>query len=201
MRGVEQIPWIYDPCCWIAERLGLAKWRRWLVGGAAGRTLEVGCGTGRNLTVAGPATLLVGLDPSGAALARARRRAPHVPLVRASAHELPFSAGAFDTVVSGLAFCSVPDPDRGLREVRRILAPGGTLRMIEHVRSRVPWKARMQDAIQPAWTWVTGGCHPNRDTESTVARAGFRIEAKGRMARGNMRRFAAVESEERAGAD
>ena len=117
--------------------------------------------------------------------------APGVPLVVGSAEALPFRDGVFDTVVSGLVFCSVRDPRRGLAEVRRVLRPGGALRMLEHVRSTHPWKARVQDRIQPAWTWVMGGCHPNRDTERAVEAAGFRIEAEGRRAKGDMRRFAA----------
>jgi ubiquinone/menaquinone biosynthesis C-methylase UbiE len=111
--------------------------------------------------------------------------------VRASAEALPFRTGVFDTVVSGLCFCSVPDPARGLAEVRRVLRPGGRLRMLEHVRSTRPWKGRVQDAVQPCWTWVMGGCHPNRETERTVEAAGFVIEPDGRRARGDMRHFAA----------
>jgi ubiquinone/menaquinone biosynthesis C-methylase UbiE len=122
---------------------------------------------------------------------RARRRAPTVPLIVGSAEALPFRDGVFDTVVSGLVFCSVPDPHRGLAEIRRVLRPEGTLRMLEHVRSTRPWKGWFQDLVQPLWTWLTGGCRPNRETERTVEAAGFRIEPEGRRARGDMRRFAA----------
>lgn len=191
MRGVEQIPWLYDALCAVYERLGLLDWRRWLAAGARGRTLDLGCGTGRNLPLFPPGVRAVGLDPERAALLRARRRAPGVPLVQARAEALPFSDGVFDTVVSGLVFCTVPDPARGLAEVRRVLAPDGTLRMLEHVRSAVPWKARLQDRIQPWWTWLTGGCRPNRDTEALVAASGFAIEPESRQAQRDMRRFSA----------
>jgi SAM-dependent methyltransferase len=191
VRGVEQIPWLYDAACAVSEWTGLGRWRRWLVEGARGRTLDLGCGTGRNLPLYGPGVRVVGVDPAWPVLGRARRRAPGVPLVRARAEALPFRSGVFDTVVSGLAFCSVPDPARGLSEVRRVLRPGGRLRMLEHVRSTRPWRGRVQDAIQPCWTWVMGGCRPNRETERTVEAAGFVIEADGRRARGDMRRFAA----------
>lgn len=192
MRGLEQIPWFYDTCCAVMERLWLGRWRRWLVDGAQGRTLDVGCGTGRNLPLYPSRVRVVGLDPAWAPLARARRRAPAVPLVQGSAEALPFRAGAFDTVVSGLVFCSVPDAGRGLAEVQRVLRRGGALRMIEHVRSPRPWKARVQDRIQPLWTLVTGGCHPNRDTERAVEAAGFRIDSGSRERLGDMRRFEAV---------
>jgi len=191
VRGVEQIPWLYDAICAWAEWRGLGRWRRWVAGGARGRTLDLGCGTGRNLPLLPPTARAVGLDPAMDALRRARRRAPHVPLVCASAEALPFRAGVFDTVVSGLVLCSVPDPARGLAEVRRVLRPDGTLRALEHVRATRRWKARVQDAIQPAWTWLAGGCHPNRETERLVEAAGFVIDAEGRRAEANLRRFAA----------
>lgn len=192
MRGTEQIPWLYDALCGLLERVSvLGRWRRWLTAGARGRTLELGCGTGRDLPLFPSGVKVIGLDPSREVLLRARRRAPGVPLVQGDAQALPFRRGAFDTIVSALVFCSVPDPGRGLAEVRRVLAPGGALRMLEHVRSPLPWRARLEDRIQPLWTRLTGGCHPNRETERTVVAAGFTIESEGRDARGRMRRFAA----------
>ena len=191
MRGVEQIPWLYDSLCWLAERTGLARWRRWLVEDARGLTLDVGCGTGRNLPLYARHVVVVGLDPSPEALARARRRSPHTRFVQGSAESLPFRDGAFDTIVSGLVFCSVLDAARGLAEVRRALRAGGTVRMLEHVRSTKAWKARVQDRMQPTWTRLMGGCHPNRDTEKAVSRAGFVIDPATRRARGEMRRFVA----------
>jgi ubiquinone/menaquinone biosynthesis C-methylase UbiE len=192
MRGVEQIPWLYDAWCSVAERFGLQRWRRWLVGGARGRTLEIGCGTGRNLPLYAPGARVIAIEPWASALARARRRAPSATLVQATAEALPFRAAVFDTVVSGLVFCSVTDVEAGLAEVRRVLRPDGALRMIEHVRARQPWKARFQDRFERAWMRFTGGCHWNRDTEDAVRRAGFVIDPDTLRARGEMRRFAAA---------
>jgi ubiquinone/menaquinone biosynthesis C-methylase UbiE len=191
MRGVEQIPWLYDAICAFAEWTGMRSWRQWLASGARGRTLDLGCGTGRNLPLVPSGTRVIGLDLAWDVLLRARRRAPDALLVQGSAEALPFRAGSFDTVVSGLVFCSVPDPRRGLAEVRRVLAPSGTLRMLEHVRSTTPWKAQVQDRIQPWWTLMTGGCHPNRDTERLVESTGFVIDQATHRAQGNLRRFAA----------
>jgi ubiquinone/menaquinone biosynthesis C-methylase UbiE len=191
MRGIENIPWLYDAICWWAERTGLDRWRRWLTAGARGRTVDLGCGTGRNLPLYGSDVRVIGVDPERRSLRRARQRAPRVPLVQARAEALPFRAASVDTVVSGLVFCSVDDPRRGLAEVTRVLRPDGALRMLEHVRSTVPWRARWQDRLQPAWTWFSGGCHPNRDTERTVGGAGFAIAPDTRRARGSMRRFEA----------
>lgn len=191
MRGVEQIPWLYDLMFWVMERFGLRRWRAWLVEGARGRTLDVGCGTGRNLPLYQGDARVVALEPSWEMLGKARRRAPDVPLVRGSAEALPFKDGAFDTVVSGLVFCSVPDPLKGLGEVKRVLGRNGRLRMLEHVRAKGSLRGRWQDLIQPAWTCLAGGCHANRDTERTVELAGFEIEDEGRRARDTMRKFSA----------
>jgi ubiquinone/menaquinone biosynthesis C-methylase UbiE len=191
MRGAEQIPWLYDPAVALLERLGLGRWRRWLAAGARGRTLDLGCGTGRNLPLLPASTVAVGVDPCTQSLARARRRSPRALLVRARAEALPFKAGSFDTVVSGLVLCSVTDPPTAASEMLRVLAPGGTVRALEHVRSPLPWKARIQDWTQPAWTAFSGGCHPNRETERTLDAAGLAIDPATRRARGTMRRFEA----------
>lgn len=176
MRGLEQIPWLYDGLMAASERFGFQRWRHRLLSGVGGWVLEVGCGTGRNLPDY-PASVegVVGLDPCLASLLAARRKAPWVPLVLASAEALPLRDHRFETVVSSLVFCSVPDPLRGLAEVARVLEPGGRLRMLEHVRHHRPWLARLQDIVQPLWTWAAGGCYPNRETEATVRAAGFRI--------------------------
>lgn len=192
MHGIEQIPWLYDALTAVHDRLGLARWRRWLADGARGCTLEVGCGTGRNLPLYPGGARVIAVEREAAPLARARRRAGGgARLVRADAQALPFRDATFDTVVSSLVFCSVPDVPRGLAEVRRVLRPAGALRMLEHVRAAAPWKARWQDRLEGAWARLTGGCHWNRDTERAVEGAGFAIEPATRRARGEMRRFSA----------
>lgn len=191
MKGVEQIPWLYDAYMALVDRGGFARWRRWLATGARGTVLEVGTGTGRNLPHYDHPRRVVALELDIGMLPRARRRAPQVRFVVGSAEDLPFRDRAFDTAVSALVFCSVGRPERGLREVRRVLRADGTLRMMEHVRSEVGLVAWLQDRLQPAWTAVSGGCHPNRATEETVRCAGFTIEAEGRRAKRAMRRFGA----------
>jgi len=191
MPGVERIPWLYDAYMGVIERFGLGRWRRWLAVGARGRVLDVGTGTGRHLPLYPEGTRVVGIEPWLPALAAARRRAGRRCLVVGDVQALPFAPASFDTVTSSLVFCSVPDPLLGLAEVRRVLAPGGELRMLEHVRHARPFVARLQDLGQPAWTWIAGGCHPNRNTEANVEEAGFVIDRSSRRARGVMRRFVA----------
>ena len=194
MRGVEHMPRLYDAFMEAMEPFGLAAWRRRLTAKARGSTLEVGCGTGRNLPLYRDAARLVATEPDLRLLTVARRRAPGVPLVVARAEALPFAGESFETVVSSLVFCSVDEPRHGLGEIARVLAADGRLRMMEHVRHTHRFLARLQDLAQPSWTWLTGGCRPNRDTEAAVEHAGFSIDASTRRARGAMRLFSASRS-------
>jgi SAM-dependent methyltransferase len=191
MRGLEQRPGLYDAGMALMEKGGLGRWRRRVVEGVGGRILEVGTGTGRNLPLYPDEARVVGLDHDLVVLRRARTRAPETPLVLARAEALPFPTGCFDGVVSTLVFCSVDDPAAGLSEVRRVLRPEGTLHMMEHVRSENPLVGWLQDRVQPLWTWLAGGCRPNRRTENMVREAGFGIEADSFRTRGVMRRFRA----------
>ena len=134
---------------------------------------------------------MVGIDPARDSLARAARRVPGSRLVQANAEALPFRDRIFDTVVSSFVFCSVPDPARGLAEVKRVLRPDGQLRMLEHVRSRRRWKAAFQDRVQPLWTRLSGGCRPNRETERLVEASGFVIDRADRLDQADLRRFSA----------
>ena len=189
MRGIEQIPWLYDAMMHLAP--GIERWRSKLVADARGRVLEVGCGTGLALPNYRDDVELFAFDPHFDALHRARRRRSGARLFCASAESIPFAADSFDCVVSSLVFCSVPDVDRGLGELRRVLRPGGRLLMLEHVQARSKFGARLLDALQPAWTLISGGCHPNRDTVAAVERAGFVIDEDSFRSRGVMRRFTA----------
>jgi ubiquinone/menaquinone biosynthesis C-methylase UbiE len=197
MRGLEQIPWLYDLGLSLLERGSMGRWRRWLVAGTRGRTLEIGAGTGRDLPLYPPTQPVVAIDPHPQNLVAARRRAPEAHLVRARAEALPFRDGTFETAVSSLVFCSVDDPAAGLGEIRRVLHPGGRLRMMEHVRSHGPFLGRLMDLGQPTWTWMTGGCRPNRDTERAVREAGFEIDPASLRAKGIMVRFEATPRGER----
>lgn len=190
MRGVEQIPWLYDLLIRLFPKL--ARWRAALLAQAHGKTLEIGCGTGLGLLELAPRVdQLWGIDPSADSLKRAKVRAPSAALAVAIAEHLPFPDNTFDCVVSSLVFCSVKDPQRGLAEIRRVLAPGGRLLMLEHVQAKGRVAAKVLDGIQPLWTGLTGGCHPNRQTEQMVRAAGFTIDEHAYLSRRVMRRFVA----------
>jgi SAM-dependent methyltransferase len=99
-----------------------------------------------------------------------------VEVIEAPAEDLPFDDGGFDTIVSTLVLCTVDDPRRALAEARRLLVEGGKLLFLEHVRGDSRRLTRWQDRLERPWGFFTGGCHPNRPTEQTLADAGFWIE-------------------------
>lgn len=189
MRGLEQIPWLYDGAIRLMPRI--ERWRRELAQQARGRTLEVGCGTGLSFGDYADDLELVAIEPCIGSLSRARHRAGDragsTELVQADAMYLPFIARSFDTVVSSLVFCSVADAELGLREIRRVLKPEGQLLMLEHVQAKNRFGRWLLNSIQPVWTMASGGCHPNRDTEATLRRCGFVIRPDNYRQRGLFR--------------
>ncbi len=163
----------YDRALAQTEAAGLAARRGALLAGARGRVLELGAGTGLNLAHYPPGVELVLSEPEEPMLARLRERAtrmtPPATVVAAPAERLPFADASFDTVVTTLTLCTVGDLAATLREVRRVLAPGGRLLFLEHVRSADPRTARRQDLLHPLWLRVGHGCHCNRPTLDAIA--------------------------------
>ena len=181
---------LYDPFMALQERLGLWKLRLKTVGQAEGEVLEVGVGSGLNFPHYKKAAKVIGIDPDTVLLGKARRRAGEVSfpvhLEEGNAEELPFPDESFDTVVATLVYCTVPDALRGLRELRRVVRPGGTIRLLEHVRSPNPGMAKVQDFIAPVWVWAFSGCHPNRDTVRLIKEAGIVITNERRYSSGRV---------------
>ena len=173
-------PRLYDVVMRGSDRGAMGAWRRRVVAGAVGRTLEIGVGTGLGLGRYDPGTLVIAVDPDLGMLVRARGRAAaaraRVLLVAADAQRLPFRSRVFDTGIAELAFCTIPHPVRALEELRRVLRPGVPLRVLEHVRVAQPIVALMQDWLTPIWRRIAGGCHLNRRTAEGLAAAGFDIE-------------------------
>jgi ubiquinone/menaquinone biosynthesis C-methylase UbiE len=171
----------YDRFLAAAERDGLGARREELLAGARGRVLEIGAGTGLNLDYY-PDSLerLVLTEPSEAMAKRLKDRVSASPLnpevVIAPGEELPFEDDSFDSVVSTLVLCTVPDPVETLAEIHRVLAPGGELLLLEHVRSESPDRAKWQDRLETPWRWFGDGCRCNRDTVTTVKESGFSFD-------------------------
>lgn len=161
----------------LLERLGLAEPRRRLVAGLHGTVVEVGAGTGVSFAHYPPeVTRVVAVEPDpllrAHALRRAGRAAVPVEVVDGVGEALPLADGEADAVVFGLVLCTVPDVAAALAEARRVLAPGGELRLLEHVRAPGAL-GRVADRIAPLWGRLGGGCRPNQDTGALVAAAGF----------------------------
>ncbi|HUJ25559.1 MAG TPA: methyltransferase domain-containing protein [Myxococcales bacterium] len=164
--------WLYDFFMAPMERTGLARARRRLVRDLSGRVLELGAGTGLLFRwYDSPPAAAVDVD--GGALLRAARRDGRVPLLQADAAALPFPDAAFDAVVVCLCLCSIPDAASALAEARRVLRPGGELRLLEHVRPPGSVLGPLFDWLTPAWRRISGGCHLDRRTGELVAAAGF----------------------------
>lgn len=165
---------IYDRMLSASEEAGFREMRREVVAQASGRTLELGAGTGLNLEHYGPeVTDLVLLEPDPHMGARLREKVDasgrkNVVVVTDSAERMPFEDAGFDTVVGTLVLCTIPDHRRAIAEVARVLAPGGRMLFLEHVRSEDPDVARWQDRLRPVWSFVAGGCQCNRETLADI---------------------------------
>ncbi len=163
----------------LADRAGLRRARSRVAGGARGDTLEIGIGTGSNLEVYPAGTAVQGVDVSAPALTVAAERADRagraVVLVEGDAAALPFADASFDTVVATFVLCSVGDVQRSLREARRVLRPGGTIRLLEHARSRHRAVSLLQQRLAPAWARLSGGCRLDHDVRRAVRDAGLSV--------------------------
>jgi len=171
----------YDRQMAKTEKAQLRALRQDLLAAAAGDVLEIGGGTGANLSHYQPGigslTITEPEPPMVRRLERhAREQAPRAKILRAPAEDLPFEDGSFDTAVSTMVLCGVSDQPRALRQLRRVLRPGGQLLFIEHVRSGDPRLARHQDRMN--WlNQLVVCCDCNRPTLTSIEQAGFTVTA------------------------
>lgn len=160
------------------EEMRYGPYKRALFAKACGRTLLVAAGTGIDFRYLPPGLDVAAIDFAPRMLALARKRlgesASPVTLLEADVTALDFPDASFDTVLTSCTFCSVPDPVRGLRELRRVLKDDGRLLMFEHVRVSNPWLGFMMDVMNPLIRRF--GPDINRRTADNVRAAGFRIE-------------------------
>ena len=155
-----------------------SKWRRELLKDAQGKTLEVGIGTGKNIPHYPADVDLTGIDFSEKMISKARNKnsgSAKTELLEMDAEKMIFEDNTFDTVVTSCVFCSVPDPVKGLKEIKRVCKSGGKILMLEHVRSHKKVIGPLMDAFNfiPLNLY---GANINRETYQNLLNAGFQPE-------------------------
>ena len=173
----------YDLLMKNTEDAGRSQWRQTLLGQASGRVLEIGGGTGVNLGYYPSSVEQVVITEPDPGMKRQldqkfiELNKSNFQTANAKAEALPFDNASFDTVVSTLVLCTVENPERSLREICRVLKPGGKLLFIEHVHAHDnPARAKWQGRIEPIWKHFAGGCHLTRDTLETIQGTGLIIQ-------------------------
>jgi ubiquinone/menaquinone biosynthesis C-methylase UbiE len=174
---------VYNPFLWLGEIAGMRSLRRTLLDSARGKVVEIGAGTGLNVEhYPDNVDDLVLTEPDAAMRRRLtrnlQRKGRIARIVDAPAERLPFADASVDTVVSTLVLCTVPDPERTLGEIARVLRPGGQLLFVEHVRAGSRFLAACQDGLVRPWRGFAGGCYCNRPTAELMRASGFIVAAE-----------------------
>jgi ubiquinone/menaquinone biosynthesis C-methylase UbiE len=184
----------YDKQIAFFERVWVTGGREWLGERAHGRVLEVAIGTGRNLPHYRAGVTITGVELSPAMLAIARDRAcdlgVSVDLREGDAEQLPFGDVSFDTVVCALALCTIPDPAAAIAEMKRVLVPGGTLLLLDHIASTWPPIRGAQWLLEQI-TARTAGEYFTRRSLPLVQVEGFRVVESERLKAGTVERILA----------
>jgi len=188
----------YDRQIVFLERHWFPGAREWVCSRARGRVLEIAVGTGRNLPFYRPDVTITGIELSTEMLAIARKRAADLgraaDLREGDAQRLPFAEGSFDTVLCALSLCTIPDPAVAIAEMWRVLTPGGTLLLVDHIRSSfAPLRAVQWMAEQV--TIRTAGEHFTRRQLPLVRTQGFEVVESERLKAGTVERIHARKPE------
>ncbi len=158
----------------------LTPYRERLISQARGRVLEIGIGSGLNLPLYDDGVEeVVGLDPAARLISMAQQAANRckipVTLITGSAQAIPLDRGSIDTLVTTWTLCSIPDAAAALRDMRRVLKPGGQLLFVEHGLAPEPAVRQWQNRLTPLWKKIGGGCHLNRPIRALIENAGFKM--------------------------
>ena len=155
--------------------------RRIVVPKAEGVVLEIGIGSGLNLPYydTSRVTKVLGLDPSPDMTKMAAEAAASVPFdvdfIGLPGEEIPLENGSVDTVLMTYTLCSIPDTKTALRQMVRVLKPGGSLIFCEHGTAPDPGIRRWQNRLNSTWSYLSGGCQLNRDIPGLLEQGGFNI--------------------------
>lgn len=177
-------------CDWVMSTPILTKYRKEVLAGVTGKVLEIGFGTGLNLAHY-PAVIrelaAVDVNPGMNSMARKRIEKSSIAVNShtLSGENLPMEDELFDSVVSAWTLCSIKNVDQAMREIFRVLKPGGRLFFIEHGLSGDPKVQRWQNRLTPVQKTLADGCHINRDIKAIIERPKMRIEKLNRFYMGN----------------
>ena len=172
---------LYDLVETPVEQFFFRRYRKKALAHAIGKILEVGVGTGKNFPYYSHDIEVVGIDFSSGMLEKAGRRKEkldmnNVTLLEMDAQDLSFADNSFDTVISTFVFCTVPDPGLGLRQLLRVLKPGGRAIFLEHMRS-ANWFLNIHLYLMNLVTKPMMGTSMIRETQKNIEKAGFEIES------------------------
>ncbi len=171
------VPWITNCVC---RHKVLTEQRKKIVPLAKGHVLEIGFGSGLNLGFYNPAEVqhVWGLDPSAALWQMAETAGVQfeVEFLQASAESIPLARASADTIVVTYTLCSVPDIIKALKDMRRVLRPGGELLFCEHGAAPDAKVRKWQDRLNPIWSKLAGGCNLNRSIPALLEQGGFKIQ-------------------------
>ncbi len=164
------------------DAAGYAELRSRLVGDLQGHILEIGAGTGATFQYYGPKANVTAIEPHDefrtAAVEAARSATAEIQVVPGEGEDLPFQDATFDAVSASTVLCCVTSPAKTLEQFKRVLRPGGQVRLLEHVRSEHWLAGPMMDLLNPIWLRINKiGCNWNRNTVGHVQAAGFNIRS------------------------
>jgi ubiquinone/menaquinone biosynthesis C-methylase UbiE len=149
---------------------------------AQGDVLELGIGTGLNAKHYDPARVskVIGIDPSAQSwqLAQSKVQLSEVVIefIQGSAEDIPLGNDSVDTAVITYTLCTIPDPDRALAEVIRVLRPGGRVLVAEHALAPDASVAKWQNRVNGIWGKMAGGCHINRDIRGLIEATPLQVQ-------------------------
>lgn len=171
---------LYDQVMKLEALSKVRKARKNIITEAHGHVLEIGSGTGINFPFYKKASSVEAIEPNRNMIERSmkqkRRATVPIHINKQSAENISFPENTFDSVVSTLVFCTIPNPVKALNNIQRVAKPGATILFLEHVKMKQTLIARTQDLLTPTWQKVADGCHLNRDTLATIKMSDLEIK-------------------------